>query len=142
MFFRCRRSLACNILQPVITNVIAMKTELIRIGNSRGIRIPKPMIEQCGLEGQVDLRVERNHVVISAARSPRQGWEEQFQPPGQRHSDEILLKEELENEFDHKEWRWASAFPMRDEVWLIALDPAHGSEIQKTRPCLWSRLMK
>jgi hypothetical protein len=64
MFFRCRPSLACNILQRVITNVIATKTELIRIANSRGIRIPKPLIEQCGLEGQVDLRVERNHVVV------------------------------------------------------------------------------
>ncbi len=55
-----------------------MKTELVRIGNSRGIRIPKPLIEQCGLGNNVELRVENDSLVISPERRPRQGWEEAF----------------------------------------------------------------
>ncbi len=46
-----------------------MKTELVRIGNSRGIRIPKPLIEQCGLGNNVELRVENDSLVISPC-----GW--------------------------------------------------------------------
>ena len=55
-----------------------MKTELIRIGNSRGVRIPKTLIEQCGLGEKVDLRVENECLVISPERRPREDWNEIF----------------------------------------------------------------
>lgn len=87
-----------------------MKTELVRIGNSRGIRIPKPIIEQCGLGETVELRVENDRLVISPGRQPRQGWGEAFRASSQenRHPghDELLLEGSEPNEFDHKEWRW------------------------------------
>ena len=51
-----------------------MRTRLIGIGNSRGIRLPKPLIEQVGLGDEVDLRVEDGNIVISAVRAPRAGW--------------------------------------------------------------------
>ncbi len=53
-----------------------MKTELVRIGNSRGIRIPKPLIEQCGLGNNVELRVENDSLVISfrSPSSSNAGW--------------------------------------------------------------------
>ena len=50
-----------------------MKTDLIRIGNSRGLRIPKPLIEQLGLGDKVELRVENDRLVISPERRPRDG---------------------------------------------------------------------
>jgi antitoxin component of MazEF toxin-antitoxin module len=50
-----------------------MKTNLIRMGNSRGIRIPKPLIEECQLGETVELRIEDNRLVISAKSSPRAG---------------------------------------------------------------------
>ncbi len=50
-----------------------MKVELVRVGNSRGIRIPKPIIEQCGFEDAVELRIENDHLVIAPARLPRAG---------------------------------------------------------------------
>lgn len=81
-----------------------MKVELVRIGNSRGIRIPKAIIEQCGLGDTVDLRVEKNCVVIAPERAPRQGWEEAFAAAGNAAEDELLL--DVPNEFDAKEWRW------------------------------------
>ena len=83
-----------------------MKTELVRIGNSRGIRIPKPLIEQCGLEGTVDLSVENDRLVISPGRRLRQGWMEAFQNAEPSVHDELLLEPMLASEFDRKEWKW------------------------------------
>ena len=83
-----------------------MKTELVRIGNSRGIRIPKPLIEQCRLGDRVDLRIEDDRLVISSDRAPRQGWDEAFRAVGPAGDDQLLLESLPPNEFDRKEWKW------------------------------------
>ena len=83
-----------------------MKVELIRIGNSRGIRIPKPILEQCGLQGTVELRIENDRLVIAASRPPREGWEEAFTAAGPSDNDELLLEGLRGNEFDQEDWRW------------------------------------
>jgi antitoxin MazE len=83
-----------------------MKAELVRIGNSRGIRIPKPLIEQCGLGETVELRVDNNCLVISPVRRPRQGWAEAFRAAGSSEHDELLLEGGEPNEFDREEWQW------------------------------------
>ena len=82
-----------------------MKIELVRIGNSRGIRIPKPIIEQCGFEDTVELRVENDHLVIAPARLPRAGWQEAFRAAGSSTHDELLLDTAV-SQFDQEEWRW------------------------------------
>ena len=83
-----------------------MKTELVRIGNSRGIRIPKPLIEQCGLEDSVELSVENRRLVVSPGRQLRQGWQEAFQNAGSAKHDELLLEPMPANDFDRQEWKW------------------------------------
>lgn len=82
-----------------------MKAELIRIGNSRGIRIPKPLIEQCGISQTVNLRVENNRLIISPERRPRQGWRESFRAANVTNREELLLPD-FPNEFDREEWQW------------------------------------
>jgi antitoxin MazE len=83
-----------------------MRTELVRIGNSRGIPIPKPIIEQCGFGNTVELRVENDCLVIAPGRLPRQGWEESFRAAGSAEADELLLKTVPPNQFDRDEWKW------------------------------------
>jgi len=83
-----------------------MRTELIRIGNSRGVRIPKPLIEQCGFGDVVDLRVENDRLIVSPERHVRDGWGEAFRAAGRVDPDEILLDSIGPNSFDAKEWRW------------------------------------
>jgi len=83
-----------------------MRTQLVRIGNSRGVRIPKPLIEQCGLRDTVELRVENDCLVISPKRRPRQGWGEAFRAAGPAIHNELLLETAESNEFDRKEWQW------------------------------------
>ena len=83
-----------------------MKVELVRIGNSRGIRIPKPIIDQCGFGDTVDLRVEQDCLVIAPDRPPRQGWEEAFQAADPTTEGRLLLDTIPPNEFDREEWQW------------------------------------
>ncbi len=83
-----------------------MKTELVRIGNSRGIRLPKPLIEQCGLESTVELSVENDRLVISPGRRLRSGWAEAFAKAGSSKKDELLLGSVDANEFDRSDWKW------------------------------------
>jgi len=83
-----------------------MKVELVRIGNSRGIRIPKPLIDQCGFGDTVDLRVELDRLVIAPDRPPRQGWEKAFRSANPATPDQLLLETVPPNEFDRDEWRW------------------------------------
>jgi len=51
-----------------------MHTNLIQIGNSRGVRLPKAVIEAAGLRDSLDLEVRDGAVVIRAAGSTRSGW--------------------------------------------------------------------
>jgi len=68
-----------------------VKVQLVRIGNSRGIRIPEPILEQCELQGTVELHVENDHLVISPGHTFREGWGEAFRAAGPSTNDELLL---------------------------------------------------
>jgi antitoxin MazE len=83
-----------------------MKVDLVRIGNSRGIRIPKPILKQCGFRDTAELRIGKDHLVIAAERRPRQGWEQAFRAAGTSARHELLLQTLPPNEFDREEWRW------------------------------------
>ena len=67
-----------------------MKTRIVRIGNSQGIRIPKLLIEQAGLSGEVEVIVRNNSLVIRAAAHPRAGWAAAFQKMAERGDDRLL----------------------------------------------------
>ena len=83
-----------------------MKVKLVRIGNSRGIRIPKAILEQCGLREAAELRVEKDRLVIAREQRPRQGWEEAFLAAGPSSKDELLLEALPSSVFDREDWRW------------------------------------
>ena len=51
-----------------------MKTRIVRIGNSQGVRIPKPLLQQSGLGEEVELAVENGTIVIRPTSRPREGW--------------------------------------------------------------------
>jgi len=82
-----------------------MKVALVRIGNSRGIRIPKPILEQCRFKDTVELRIENGHLLITQGHLPRAGWEEAFSAAGPSTYDDLLL-DSPSNQFDQEEWRW------------------------------------
>jgi antitoxin MazE len=82
-----------------------MKARLIRIGNSRGVRLPKPVIEEAGLAEDVELQVRGGAVVISSRRRPRAGWAEAARRLREGGEDR-LLDRPTPTRFDDEEWRW------------------------------------
>jgi antitoxin MazE len=84
-----------------------MKSKIVKIGNSQGIRIPKPLIAQVGIERDVEISVEENRLVISPADRPRSGWSEAFQRMAERGDDALLDGEVLEaSVWDEEGWEW------------------------------------
>lgn len=82
-----------------------MKTRLVRIGNSRGVRLPKPLILEAGLSEDVELRVQKGAIVIARAALPRSGWSEAAKRLRMR-SDDALLDPPTLTRFDETEWTW------------------------------------
>lgn len=82
-----------------------MKTRLVQIGNSRGVRIPKPMIEEAGLSDEVELRLQKGAIIVMPARSPRSGWSEAARMLRERGED-YLVEPPLSTHFDDEEWEW------------------------------------
>jgi antitoxin MazE len=83
-----------------------MKTRIVRIGNSQGVRIPKPLIEQAGLKDEVEIEVEGRQLVIRPVAGPRAGWAEAFQAMAQEGDDEMLDPEPGASRWDKEEWVW------------------------------------
>jgi len=84
---------------------MATKTRIIQIGNSQGIRIPKSVLEQSELPGEVEIRAEPGRLIVSAARRPRAGWSEAAK--GMRAEEEDrLLDAPTATEFDQNDWQW------------------------------------
>jgi antitoxin MazE len=84
-----------------------MKTRIVSIGNSQGIRIPKALLEQTGLRGEVELSVEENSLVIRPARRPRAGWAAAFRKMAQRGDDALLDDPPPSlSTWDETEWEW------------------------------------
>lgn len=82
-----------------------MKTKLIQIGNSRGVRLPKPLIKEAGLDLEVDIRVRKGEIVISPVGKARSGWEKAAKRLHDERGD-LLLDRETQTEFDTSEWKW------------------------------------
>ena len=82
-----------------------MKTHLVRIGNSRGIRLPKPLIIQAGLTDEVELHIQDGAILIENASSPRTGWAEAAKAMHGR-ADDVLLFPTSPTRFDEKDWEW------------------------------------
>jgi antitoxin MazE len=83
-----------------------MKARIIRIGNSQGIRIPKPLLEQSGLGEDVELEVMANQIVIRAASHAREGWAKTFEAMAKKGDDALLDADVLPTEWDEEDWTW------------------------------------
>lgn len=82
-----------------------MKTRLVRIGNSRGVRLPKPLIAQAGLTDEVRLRLRDGGILIESSTPPRAGWAEAALAMRERDEDS-LIDPPAATHFDETEWEW------------------------------------
>lgn len=82
-----------------------MKSQIIQIGNSQGIRIPKVLLEDSGITSDVDLELHPDGILIRNAQKPRAGWDEAFKSMSDTENDE-LAGGDSSTDFDKKEWQW------------------------------------
>ncbi|HYJ91254.1 MAG TPA: AbrB/MazE/SpoVT family DNA-binding domain-containing protein [Pyrinomonadaceae bacterium] len=81
-----------------------MRAHIIRIGNSQGIRIPKVLLEESGISGEVDLEISGDGILIRNVSKPRSGWEEMFYSLAEADDDASVS--ETRSQFDKKDWQW------------------------------------
>lgn len=79
-----------------------MKSMLVKVGNSRGIRLPKALIDEAGLSGEVDIHAEPGLITVRPLESPRKGWAEAVETT----SPEGLLDDPTPTDFEETEWDW------------------------------------
>jgi antitoxin MazE len=91
----------------VITNrgLQNMKAKLVQIGNSRGVRLPKPIIEEAQLEDEVDIHVREGSVIITSMAKVRAGWAESAKELHDQKAD-VLVDAYTATSFDETEWKW------------------------------------
>lgn len=84
-----------------------MKAQIIRIGNSRGIRLSKSILEETGFREVVELQIVSGGLLLRPGRKTREGWAEAAREMAERGDDTPLLSDDTgRTRFDRDEWRW------------------------------------
>lgn len=85
-----------------------MKTKIVKIGNSKGVRIPKSFLDESGLKSDVELEVNDGKIIIKPISKPRESWDSGFRKMSQNKDDTLLDFKELSKQstWDEEEWEW------------------------------------
>lgn len=84
-----------------------MRTRIVKIGNSQGVRIPKLLLERSKLAEEVELEAEDNRIIIRSTKQPRQDWARAFRAMAERGDDGLLDDKSLtQTQWDEDEWQW------------------------------------
>lgn len=101
--------LYCNyIVDTAGYSTNTMKIKLVRIGNSQGVRIPKPVIEEVGLSDEIEMILGESQIILRPSKESRNGWDYSFEKMAQNQDDFLLDEEAIEKpgEWDESEWTW------------------------------------
>ena len=81
-----------------------MEVSVIKIGNSRGIRFSKTLIERYNIRDTVDLILDKGQIIIKPLSRPRKGWEKAFQEMNANGDDKLIINDIFEDE-NLEEWK-------------------------------------
>ena len=90
--------LHCNYLFLLI-----MEVSIIKIGNSKGLRLPKEVLKQYEIEDKVQLVLDKQQIIIKPVKKPRIGWEDAFKNMHNNEDDQLLIDDVFEDE-TFEEW--------------------------------------
>ena len=80
-----------------------MEISLIKIGNSKGFRLSKTLIEKYGIKDKVELILEKGYIILKPISKPRKGWEKAFKEMSKNGDDQLLFNDVFEDE-NPEEW--------------------------------------
>lgn len=81
-----------------------MQAKIIRIGNSKGVRLSKTILEKYDIKDKVELVLEEDYLVLKAVPNPREGWEKEFKKMRKQGDDRLLINDVFEDEH-FEEWK-------------------------------------
>lgn len=80
-----------------------MEIQVINIGNSKGIRLPKAILEQYNINDTLELILEKGRIILKPTSVPRKGWEKAFKQMHKNGDDTLLMDDVFEDE-TFEEW--------------------------------------
>jgi antitoxin MazE len=81
-----------------------MEVPIIKIGNSRGFRLSKTLLERYNITDKVDLILDEDQIIIRPLAEPRKGWEKAFKAMHANEDDKLLITDVFEDE-NPEEWK-------------------------------------
>jgi antitoxin MazE len=83
-----------------------VKSRIVKIGNSQGVRIPKVLLEQLNFTSDVELEVQDAQLIVRATSAPRANWAVQFERMAVEHNDALLDPDLPPTDWEEREWEW------------------------------------
>ncbi|MCU7694891.1 AbrB/MazE/SpoVT family DNA-binding domain-containing protein [Haoranjiania flava] len=80
-----------------------MELSVINIGNSKGIRLSKTILEKYNIQDKIELILEKDFIVLKPKTEPRKGWEKAFKKMHENNDDLLLIDDVFEDE-NFEEW--------------------------------------
>ena len=82
-----------------------MRVNIVPIGNSRGLRIPKVVLEQCHISKEVIMEVDKGRIIIMPDKMrPRKDWEKSFKSMHDAHEDTLIIEDKID--LNYGDWEW------------------------------------
>lgn len=81
-----------------------MEISVVQIGNSKGIRLSKTLIEKYNITDTVELVLEKDYIIVKPKPKPRQGWDKAFKKMHQNGDDKLLVPDVFDDE-NLDEWK-------------------------------------
>ena len=81
-----------------------MRTDVIKIGNSKGIRIPAVILKECNIADKIELEVQDGKIIIKPIESPRKNWDNEFKKMHYNGEDKLIIDDSFD--LDTEEWEW------------------------------------
>mgnify|MGYP003600404285 FL=1 len=80
-----------------------MELSIINIGNSKGIRLSKTILEKYNIQDKIELILEKGFIVLQPKAEPRKNWEKAFQEMHKNGDDQLLIDDVFDDE-NFEEW--------------------------------------
>lgn len=80
-----------------------MELSVINIGNSKGIRLSKTILEKYSISDKIELILEKGYIILKPKAEPRKGWDKAFKKMHENGDDQLLMNDVFEDE-NFEEW--------------------------------------
>ena len=81
-----------------------MELSVIKIGNSKGLRLSKTILEKYNIKDKVELILEKGHIILKPVNNPRKGWDKTFKEMNENNDDKLFFNDVFDDE-DFEEWK-------------------------------------